>query len=295
MKVALITTGEMELKGLPKALASLFPRHSFEAVEAGRGKSFGGFTVHKVPALLPTASPTLAEKLVAAALGSLFPSAPGEVGADLALILDDLELANSGNEAAVVAHVRAAALRVANGARSPAVAATWAQALRERVSLHLAVPMTESWFFGDLAGLAARVPAASPPPRLGSAPDHEQFRVSDPAYQQDQGVGCRVVEGQTQAPWLIARRDEHPKAYLSWMLRDTRQGKCTTYSPTSQGRRLLSELDWQAVLAHPNAYPYLRALVRDLESNLGPSTAPPGGVVAALTSNSGSGRVLRNI
>jgi hypothetical protein len=39
---------------------------------------------------------------------------------------------------------------------------------------------------------------------------------------------------------------------------------------SQEGVRILERLDWSTVLATPTWFPYLRALVRDLESTLGP-------------------------
>jgi hypothetical protein len=295
VRVALITTGQMELKALPAALQRVFPAHNFAVVYNGAGEPFPGITSARVQQLAAPDLESNAANLIRAALDAVTPAAPGEVVADFAVILDDLEVVNIGNEQAVIQHVRDAVGWVLGALRPPAEVAVVRRLLLQKVSFHLAVPMPESWFFGDPGGLSAEVPPHQLPPNLASVPDHEQFSAADTTYLADVGAGCRHTTGQHKAPWLTPNRGAHPKAYLAWLLRDHTQQKCCRYKETQEGARLLSGLDWQAVLAHPNAYPYLRALVRDLETALGPSTAPPGGVVAALTSNSGSGRVLRNI
>ncbi len=62
--------------------------------------------------------------------------------------------------------------------------------------------------------------------------------------------------------------------------------KCTTYMEQYEGVRLLEKIDWPAVLASETRFLYLRALVRDLEEALGPSSCglAAGGAEAQRTS-----------
>jgi hypothetical protein len=279
VRVALVTTGLLEFLALPQALHALFPAHEFESVDAGSNQPFHGFTSNPVRPLRSADPLGHAGRLVQAALGAVIPSRPGEEPFDLAVIVEDLEIANVDNEIVVRDHVRQSARRVL-AALPQKLSVRVAATLRTKVSFHLAVPMIESWFFGDLDGLKTEVPRVHWPPSLGSGPDHERFRTADPAYAVDDGLRCPNRAGRWKVPWLIERREEHPNAYLAWLLRDATHAKCTSYMEAHEGVRLLSGLSWTAVLGHPEAYPFARALVRDLETTLGLSTAPGGGAIA---------------
>jgi hypothetical protein len=305
MRVSLITTGMMEFRGLACGLKRMFPDHDFYSEPWVPGKPFRGFTASRVQPLQPGHQSGLqAERLVRAALGTVMPSSASEPAADFAVVLEDLELANTGNEPIVVNHVRAAAQMVAQGLRPPANQTTVRGLLRNRVSFHLAVPMPESWFFGDFKALATEVPQAHMPPVVAHT-DPEMFNTYDPAYLADTGAGCTRWIGagskpSRRPPWLIARRAEHPKAYLQWLCRDPGAGDCMRYKETQEGRRLLAcKLTWSTVLRDPATFTYLRSLVRDLEAALGTAArgVPAGGAVAPLTSvtHARTNPVLRNI
>jgi hypothetical protein len=296
MRVALITTGKLELWGLPAVLDHLFPGHVFEALERLPGEPFHGFTSKPVKPLEATDDAGEASSLVRQALGALVPEDLQSSAADLAVILDDLELANTGNEGVVIEHMRASALRVLREP-GPDLDPAKRAMLRTRVSFHLAVPMPEAWFFGDLEALPALIAPeyadVIPPERMTTVvrpgPDPERFRAIDEAYLKDDGAACRQATSGPKprvAPWLINRRDEHPKRYVEWLLRDPQAGRCHRYREAEDGVRVLHRLAWSKVLAEPAAFTWLRAMVRDLEAALQTAAVgvPPGGVEAELTS-----------
>lgn len=304
MRVSLITTGEMEFRGLAAGLKRMFPAHDFYAEPMTPGRPFHGFTGSTVRPLGPSDPPGTAASLIRAALGTVAAaSAPGP-DADLSIVLEDLELVNKGNEATVVDHVRDSATRLVHSVGTAADPAFVLGLLRERVSFHLAVPMPESWFFGDPSALATEVPSAHLPPRLAANRDLEDFLTDDPAFLTDDGSGCSnwIAGGSKpfRSPrWLIARRVEHPKAYLTWLTRDPGSGDCSRYKETKEGVRLLGRMGWSTVLGDPSSFAYLRSLVRDLESALGTTAVgvPSGGVEAMLTSvaQARSNPILRNL
>jgi hypothetical protein len=223
------------------------------------------------------------------------------------VVLEDLELANRGNAAMVVEHVRQSALRVVQGLGPAAKPETVRRLLRERVSFHLAVPMPESWFFGDPAVLERAGVPKGRSPLLCAGRDPEDFFSADPDYHSDDGAQCTTwVErgrgtgkGDVRPFWLIDRRREHPKAYLSWLARHPLPGDCTGYKETKQGARALRHLRWATVLANGAWFSYLRALIRDLEGALGGGAVGigPGGEEAPLTSihRLPAGPILRNL
>lgn len=304
MRVCLITTGDMEFKGLGCSLHRLFPNHDFITERYSPDKApFHGFTASLVQPLALNDPPGKAAALLRAALGTLMSPDEATPAADLAVILEDLELVNRGNEDVLIEHVRESARRTALSNVNPA---RIAGLLREHVSFHLAVPMTESWFFGDLVALQTEVPSTSWPPLLIAGQDPEDFRTTDPNYLADNGSACsallaKAAGGSTKKrpDWVTDRRDEHPKRYIQWLMRDPTTADCTRYKESYEGVRLLEKMDWKTVLALDTWFPYLRALVRDLEDVLGPSPygLPAGGYEAPRTSRTThrATPVLRNL
>lgn len=306
MRVSLITTGIMELNGLAAALRRLFPDHDFQVEPDAPGKPFDGFTSCKVLPLSPADPPGKAVTMLRAALGTLLAADTTTPASDFAVILEDLELCNRGNEDVLIEHVRESARRVLAGIGPAGEPLRAAKLFRERVSFHLAVPMPESWFFGDLTALKTEVPETAWPPALDTTRDPEDFRTKDPVYLADEGAACTALVAKAalgakkkRPDWVTDRRDEHPKHYLQWLMRAPEKADCTTYKEQHEGVRLLAKLDWPTVLATGTWFPYLRALVRDLEAALGPSPCglPPGGEEAPRTSLSilPTNPVLRNL
>jgi hypothetical protein len=302
MRVAVVTTGQMERLALASALQRLFPDHVFETLERIPGMPFDGFTSVTVRPVNASDRPGAAANLIRAALGALVPETTTTKPVDHVVILDDLELVNSGNESVVIEHLRASARRVIADLRAPADEAKVSLLLQTRVSFHLAAPMPESWFFGDLEALKTELDPDRPPPMLHPGRDPEQFLTNDPAYVADDGSACRgPLPGRRprRVPWLVPRREEHPKLYLCWLLRDPAAENCHWYKETQEGVRLLNSLQWSTVLEDPEAFTFLRALVRDLEGVLGPAsdTIPAGGAEAHWTalSTPRADPVLRNL
>lgn len=300
MRVSLITTGILELEGLASALGRLFPDHEFHAEPLAPKKPFHGFTANKVLALLQGDPDGHAVTMLRAALGTLIAADDATPAYELAVVLDDLELNNRGNEDVVIEHVRESAKRTLQAIAGEERRARAAGLMRERISFHLAVPMIESWFFGDLAALQTEVPAARWPPVVDVTRDPEDFLTADAAYLADDGSACEAFANKGIKPaWLKTRRSEHPKHYIEWLMRAPAMAKCTTYMEQHEGVRLLKKIDWRAVLAPETRFPYLRALVRDLEEALGPSSCglAAGGAEALRTSVAvlSAEPVLRNL
>lgn len=302
MRVSLITTGEMEFRGLAGALRRLFPAHAFDAEPYAPGKPFHGFTSCQVKALSPQDPGGNAVRLVRAALGTVSPANASTPAYDLAVIVEDLEIVNKTNESVLVDHVRESARRVLGSLLPPANPQVFAARLRDKVSFHLAAPMMESWFFGDFAALQTEVPATHWPPSITAHRDSEDFLTDDPLYENDTGADCAATTQSPRRPkpgWLIPDRKSHPKAYMKWLMRDPAVATCSRYLESQEGVRLLGRLNWTAVLATSTWFPYLRALVRDLESKLGPPAfdITPGGDESPWTSISQprAQPILRNL
>lgn len=297
MKVAVITTGVMELHGLVGALARFFPGHDFHAIARvpampGRAaEPFDGFTSNPVKPSDAFDPASTLRKLIAQLAGCVYPTA-GVF--DLAVLLDDLELVNLRQPAVVTETVRAAvgAHVEAVAAVSPHAARDAAKALRERASFHLAVPMAESWFYATPNAMRDnKVPAGRVPALVESDP--EDFETADALFSSDGGAECvqlldrnRRRRENRRPPWEVSarpgmpwhRRERHPKAYLQWLCRDPSENSCTAWKESREGASALAGLDWSAVLSTPSHYPFLRAMLHDLADGLGgalPTVAGP--------------------
>ncbi|HSJ99630.1 MAG TPA: hypothetical protein VK932_00260 [Kofleriaceae bacterium] len=306
MKIALLPTGRTEWHGLPIALQRLFPAHEFYGLpEEGVFRStgpFDGFTSSTLTErhegeYLPERARDLVERAAQEALGD----GSRREAADVVVVLDDLELANRHQPDRVLRVFRRAVerhLEDLQGAR-----ARTAQALRERVSFHLIVPMIEAWFFGDPQALRrAGVPDGVEP--FLDNPDPENFLTTlDVRYvgATEAACPCWVARGKKKADcpkWLGRQRERHPKGYLQWLCHDGNAKNCTTYDESSGGAEALKGLEWGTLLDNPGLR-YLGALLEYLAHALR-EQAPPmqsRGDPPPVTSLSGRPRnnVLRNL
>ncbi|WP_437306241.1 hypothetical protein [Sorangium sp. So ce388] len=294
MRVAVIPTGVMELRGLADALKQLFPGHEFCSVPRVPGRPgweaepFDQSNTYRVSAAsldegLKTNRTTLVQNLA----GTVFP--PGPKAADLALVLDDLELFNLDQPQVVIEAVRST-VRAHVKKQEPEIARELAQCLRARASYHLAVPMTESWIFADPQGPANSGVSTADTVRLKPGIDPEHFETDDADYVADTGAGCAKLLDRNlrrresrKAPWVLApqpypwfTRERHPKAYLQWLLRDPGENSCTRWKEGKQGADSLRKLDWSAVLSNPSHCTWLRAMIDDLADGLGEPFPVPG-------------------
>lgn len=310
MRVALLVTGKLEYLGLTPALRQLFPEHEFECVSrlpSPEQQCFNGFTSTPLPIEPIPGVRSTADVLVEAAAGR----ACGDrayPAHDLVVILDDLELANHHQPAVVVQHFATRVL--AHIEQLPAQQRDATRVLmRERVSLHFAVPMVESWLFGDPAALARAGVPVDRTPLLGCGAALEDFQTSDAAYHGDDCSACavwqqlrgrRLTKNKRRAnepEWCrgtdaAATRPRHPKRYLAWLCRNHAVKKCSDYSETDAAPAL-GALDWQRLFS---AYtlPYLFALLDDLADGLGEGSPLPEAAVLAELTRRRRGGVLRN-
>jgi hypothetical protein len=321
MLVRIIPTGRAELLGFQKCLERLFPNHTFEVVkerddENDRPVPYPGFTSARLAA--PPTVGTNIERLISQLAADVYPGRLGRA-ADLAILIDDLELENADQPEVVIETVRTAAKEHIDKImreRGAKTADHVAFALQNKASFHLAAPMIESWFFADSHVLpSANVPPARLPPRLRAGTDPEQFDVDEPLFSSDDGAHCVALEKRNQkggrrkpemAPWVLKPRpnvpafvrERHPKAYLSWLCRDSEDDRCSTYRESKHGAEALAAIDFSRMLANTSFCRYARALVYDLADALGPPSvliAP--GEEHPLVSRSASRQsgVLRNI
>lgn len=244
MRILLVTTGRMERAGLGPALSSHF-RGTHEFVLSQRDSD--GFTSARLPVrgLIEREDSTL-RRLVATMASGVTLDRRGD-RFDFVVALDDLELTNADQPELVVdalakavdAHVERYASHSNSGAAERLV-----KRLREKVSFHLTVPMTESWFFADPPALTrAGVVAAR---EIHTDHDRfEEFSTSDVSFLRERGEQYR----------------DHPKRYVEHLCE--RSGvEDVTYQETRGGVTALRALDFERALEHP--MPFLARLLDDL-------------------------------
>ncbi|WP_295434454.1 hypothetical protein [uncultured Thiodictyon sp.] len=318
MRIAILPTGCMEWLALPDALGRLFVDQDFyslprrKEVESNAAidfpvPSFTSCDVSRLAGRPCDAADKLIERAVAEAIGD-GRSKP----ADLVLIIDDLELYNIHQPAAVVGIIREAARRyldrIATGSGNTE---RHAQALRERVSFHLAKPMIEAWLFADPAGPTNAGVPASRIPRLKTPNDPECFCSDDAAFTADSGAECTTwnslpedtpkqrKEKQKLLPiWVRwgARRSQHPKAYLAWLCMDSAETKCSAYFETKGGADALKRIAWDSLVTQANHCCFVRSMVNDIEFFLGINPSHAGDCAPETDlSTAPRNRLLRNV
>lgn len=278
MKVAILPTGRMEWNALPGTLSRLFPEHEFYAVpEQQLYDSKGpldGFTSSRLRPGQPYQNAVgLIEKAAQEALGDRKRAA-----ADLVIILDDLELANSDQPEAVTAVMKDAVdlhLGCDRVSRVAAILDRTKTVLSNKVSFHLAVPMIESWLFADPEALATAGVPPHPGPQL-VGPCLEDFHTGDLGYLDATEQTCpqwssRGGRKKDRPKWLGQDRARHPKGYLQWLCRDGEAANCTSYDEARGGAAGLKALRWETLLAQPGLS-YLAAMLEDLAFRLGDAT-----------------------
>ena len=286
--IQLIVTGKTEQQALGEALRSVLPPTrggvlvSWEKAELVYEPACSRLQpVLTRPAALMV---TLAKKMLATLARSPH---PGQPPPDLVLAIGDVELHNLGQEALLVAHLRAALRQEAKG--HPA-----AGLLRDRGAYHLLRPMVEASFFGDPETLGrAGVAAVHQRPPL-RARDVEEFESLDPNDAWTRHCSSQRARNTQHPHWQPER---HAKNYLSHLVGRTARSR---YRETEEGAHALSTLPWVDVI-DTEASPYLRALFDDLAAWFGhPSPLRPALSPAPLApthpnATAPADRLLRNL
>jgi hypothetical protein len=282
-RVALIVTGELEKKSLHLSLARFFPKVEFEVLQ------LDGFTSRELPdaPAFEEGHPSLVEKLAGALIAAVD---PGRLGtpADLAFLVDDLELYNAATPERAVRHVRAAMLLQLEARWSKADRRRQsADVVRQRCSFHLLAPMVEAYFFGEPAALE-RAGAMRPALFDPRGCDVERFTTGDPDF-------LAPPDGK-QPVWAKLGRAQHPKHYVRFLC-DPEGNNPRAYRETKHGHEALRSLDWPCVLAPEAHARFARSFLTDLADGLDqPAVAAlfPG-ERHALTSRNARDNVLRNL
>jgi hypothetical protein len=262
-RVRLVVTGDVETRALGPSLQRALRTVGavdVEFITPAFKVDGGALTCNPLadPANLALPVPSAARRMANALLTeTLVSRRRSEPLPDLVIGVDDLELANAHQPAVVAGWVRRAIREAIERHRYPAQAR---EALRERCSFHLLVPLVEAYFFGEEAALArAGVGAHVPVHRLGT--NVEDFETDDPAF-----LPLAAAQNAQQAAnnygWW--REERHPKRYLSFLV--GRSGGL--YDETVGGRAALETLDWGAVGADRQAVRFARSLFEDISAAL---------------------------
>lgn len=276
MRVALVVTGRLEFRGLAGALRRLFlGTEFFIAPSLVEVELYDSTSARVDPARnaknVAQGNTPKIDELIGHLAGNLC----GRDAADISVLVEDLELANRGNEENVVQATRASVerhlARVAGRRDGPL---DLADRLRERASFHLFDPMVEAYFYDDPATLDTAQGRLGRVAHRVRGKDPERFEVdapAEPAYFAAVGECPRHRRPKDRrCPWGGDGRREHPKKYLKYLCREAPPNEfCSTYLETSGGADALAQLDWNVVLATPGSAPCLRALVEDLAEALG--------------------------
>jgi len=304
--VKLIVTGKMEEKALATALTREFSGLSFST------KRLDGMTSvdFKVPPVSKPSVPQNVDKLASELVAAVDPGRKG-TPEDMAIVIDDLEVANLQQPKVVIKYFREAVTRcVLNRWPSQNRQQSCLEKVRESCSFHLFVPMTEAYFFGEVPDALNRAGVKLPSMVSSATMDVEDFLVTDDAgylwarAQKIPGIKDDVpywapplsnLTEQKAAERLKNWYKRHPKHYLEYLY--DRKGinkKKTGYQETDGGVKALESLDWNSVLSgNPNHVKYLRSLFDDISCRFGLPN-PYSGECAFIT-DCKQGSVLRNI
>jgi hypothetical protein len=250
-RIKLIVTGEMEKLALHNSLQGFFPnQHDGEQVIWEKPRKADCVTTNP---LLPLnhSNPSMAMKRLAEYMldEALVGGTKGP--ADLVVVIDDVEIANLGQEHLIAEHFRAAIEYVLENKKySSSTEDRYREILRNKCSFHVLKPMVESYLFGDSNALRVAGVPAGKSPKLVHPTDVEQFETNDPAWLPT----CRVENAKRQ-PWW--HHECHPKHYLEYLTE-------YEYEETKKGKDALTVLKWIQVPKYPSDIPLGRSLFEDI-------------------------------
>lgn len=265
----------MERQALAESLCRCFPIQTSDGDDViwERSRKLNCTTSNRLPPN-PTSTSTQMKALARAMIDEAIDGKTGHP-ADLVIAIDDVEVANFGQEALIGQHFRLACQQALNDkASSTQTRARYAQIVQQRCSFHLLRPMVESYLFSDAEALAVAGVPDSIVPMLRYPTDVEEFEVTDPSWLPQ----CHHANGARHAQYPWWREECHPKRYLEHLVL---QGAGSSYDETDQGRRALLNLQWTSAAAQPTSISLLRALFEDISDWFGVQNPLGAGTVAA--------------
>lgn len=275
VRIKLIVTGDMERQALAESLKQIYPSVNSAGQEViwEKPRKLHCATSHRLSSD-PGSPSTQMRQLARAMIDEAIDGKAG-VPSDMVIAIDDVEVANMGQEGVIAQHFRMACLIALNEKVSSAQTRNrYCDMLRQRCSFHVLRPMVESYLFADPAALAVSGVMAGINPVLRHPTDVEDFEVTDPLWLPQ----CRKSNELQRAnnPWW--RHEYHPKRYLEHLI--LRSGG-PSYDETDQGRRALQRLQWTVIPKAQSDVGFLRALFEDIADFVGvPSPLGPGDLAA---------------
>lgn len=269
-RIKLIVTGDMEKLVLHNSLQGFFPNpHDGEQVIWEKPRKADCVTTNP---LLPLnhSNPSMAMKRLAEYMldEALVGGTKGP--ADLVVVIDDVEIANLGQEHLIAEHFRAAIEYVLENKKySSSTEDRYREILRNKCSFHVLKPMVESYFFGDSNALSLAGVPVGEIPKLVHPTDVEPFETNDPAWLPT----CRAENAKRQqsTPWWC--HEHHPKHYLEHL---TERGQ-VFYDETSYGKTALKAIAWPQVPKCQSDTSFIRSLFEDIADWFGiPNPLGPG-------------------
>jgi hypothetical protein len=291
--IQLIVTGEMEEKALPTALSQAFPELSFNLKTDIRTRHFNGITSTRMPQHWIPNSPVskLAYILASKLVDAVDPGRNGTPVADMAIVIDDLELANRHQPTIVVQYFRSAVIEYVNTRWSNyQKQQSCFNKVRNNCSFHLFVPMTEAYFFGEPNALI-RAGATQKSTVSGKNIDVENFEVTHDTNYLAAPKGTSFWAENPQ------ERPLHPKRYLDYLCcQDLNKNKKKRYRETYGGVNALKTLDWESVFSgNPSDVKYLRSLFEDISWRFNLPNPYFGECAPVTAYKTGRDKILRNI
>lgn len=255
-RIKLVVTGDMEHRSLATSLQAQFPTHrGDDEVTWDRPRKLNCTTSHQLARNATSVSQPMLS-LARAMLAEVIDGKQGEP-ADLVIVIDDVELANIGQEDVIAQHFRLAVdAELENKTSSASTLERYKRIVRERCSFHLLRPMAEAYFFGDENAL--RHLGVTTPPLLRHETDVEDFEAVDSVWLPECHVQNRTHASGGRAWW---RHELHPKHYIGHLLT---RSSTVAYEETIQGAYALQTLNWKNVPKVATDTVFIRALFEDL-------------------------------
>lgn len=264
-RIKLIVTGDCEKKSLHTSLAKAFPSTTQDGDEVvwDVPRRSNGATSSRIRAGAEPSRPMV--DLVDAMFAEvLSPKYIDGVIPDLILVVDDVELANVGQETLIVDSFLLAVKNKLQRLQGELPAAQFQKVenrLKERCAFHLLKPMIESYFFADLATLeVCGVPLTSDP-CLQHPTDVESFDASADANQKWKSACSEEDEKKRRENITWWRTELHPKRYLDHYL--TING-AKAYQETILGAKMVEATDWRSIAKKETDAPVISSLLTDI-------------------------------
>ncbi len=261
-RIKLIVTGDMEKGGLCDSLKKHFPTlRNNQTVIWDTPRRVDCVTTHRLVLGKQPSKPMV--ELAKAMLSEVVLGKKGK-GADLVVVIDDVEIGNLGQEDVVVQHLKNAITSVL-AKYSQSVQNRYRILLQQNCSFYLFKPMVEAYLFGDRCALTISGVPNTCFPKLIHPTDVEQFETSN----QNDKVWLDICQEENQKKQQYQWHHEyHAKHYLEYL---TNSNQKVFYDETTCGKQALQKLNWCNVPKCGTDMPIIYSLFEDLADWFGVS------------------------